>query len=406
MQIQEPTDNRKKSSPSWTAFLELGFRPLYLAACAWAVVAIGLWVFLPSSISAPLPPVYWHAHEMLWGFVGTVAIGFLLTATNNWTGANPLHGRALGCLLFLWIIARVSLLLPYQASLLIALIANVLFYTTAALAVARCVLQKRNPQNYGFPLLILVMGASSAAYLWQFYQGTDHSLVLQQYATGMLCMASITTLLARRVIPFFASRAVEGLDINRHTLTGQWQTGFSALAILCWIFNWPLGAGIFLCGAGVIALWHLFAWRPWAVRKHPLLWILYAGYAGLALGLLSTAAYCFGWIATFAIPMHTLAVMGFSILIMGMITRTALGHLGLALRPNRHILYCYAMVLGAAILRLAAFIDHRFTTPLIHISAALWMLAFAIYIYHFFPLLIRPRADAPSGKPVALKRAP
>src|SRR5690606_33013470 len=69
-----------KSSPlkaSLQDFLELGFRPLYLCGATWAVVAVALWVFAPQWLQGSLSGVFWHAHEMLWGFVGAVAVGFL-----------------------------------------------------------------------------------------------------------------------------------------------------------------------------------------------------------------------------------------------------------------------------------------------------------------------------------------
>src|SRR5690606_36249876 len=80
------------SGPQLKAFLELGFRPLYIAGCAWALLSVALWVYAPQWLSAPLGGVAWHAHEMLWGFVATIAVGFLLTASATWTGINPLQG--------------------------------------------------------------------------------------------------------------------------------------------------------------------------------------------------------------------------------------------------------------------------------------------------------------------------
>ena len=45
--------------------------------------------------------IAWHAHEMLWGFIATIAVGFLMTAGTSWTGINPLSGRALAAVLSL-----------------------------------------------------------------------------------------------------------------------------------------------------------------------------------------------------------------------------------------------------------------------------------------------------------------
>ncbi|MFA7558265.1 MAG: NnrS family protein, partial [Hydrogenophaga sp.] len=39
LQIEEPGGARR-AAPQWGAFLELGFRPLYLAGCAWAALSV------------------------------------------------------------------------------------------------------------------------------------------------------------------------------------------------------------------------------------------------------------------------------------------------------------------------------------------------------------------------------
>src|SRR5664279_5927236 len=109
LQLDEPLDP-KKAAPSLRAFLELAFRPLYLAGVAWALIAIGIWVYAPQILSGPLQGVAWHAHEMLWGFIATIAVAFLMTAGANWTGINPLKGSALGIACGLWLVARIGFL--------------------------------------------------------------------------------------------------------------------------------------------------------------------------------------------------------------------------------------------------------------------------------------------------------
>ena len=39
--------------------------------------------------------IYWHAHEMLYGYAMAVIAGFLLTAVCNWTGQPALQGTGL-----------------------------------------------------------------------------------------------------------------------------------------------------------------------------------------------------------------------------------------------------------------------------------------------------------------------
>ena len=70
-------------APHGWPLLRLGFRPFYLGAALFALLAMPLWIalFLGRTTLAPaLPPLLWHAHEMLFGFAVAVIVGFLLTA--------------------------------------------------------------------------------------------------------------------------------------------------------------------------------------------------------------------------------------------------------------------------------------------------------------------------------------
>lgn len=383
---------KQQLAPQWAAFLSLGFRPLYIAGCSWAAISVALWIYAPQWLTGMLTGMFWHAHEMLWGFVATIAVGFLFTASANWTGLNPLHGRALGGMALLWIVARAGFLIPGSAAFAIAAFCELLFFSVAALALGRVIYRKRSQRNYGIPLLVLGLGVADSLFLW-FVQTGDYALLMESFHAGLLCMAVIALLIARRVIPFFAMRAVQGLIIPMLTSSGQWQLVASIFAIVFLLLGWDLVAAAALAIAGALALWQLVAWKPWAVRQVPLLWILYAGYTGLGAGLWVAAAYSAGWISRAAWPAHTIGVVGFSVLIIGMVTRTALGHLGRPLRADHSMVILYILIITAAVLRLAALLPTAYVLGLLHASAAIWILAFVLYLWRFFPMLIRPRAD-------------
>jgi uncharacterized protein involved in response to NO len=403
LQIEEPSPTRL-APPTWQAFLELGFRPLYLLACAWGIVGVALWVLAPGWITGQMPGVYWHAHEMLWGFVVTVAVGFLLTAASNWTGVNPLHGPALGAACVLWLLARIGFLVPGSVAFGLAAACELLFQLIATGAVARAIYGRRSQRNYGVPVLMAGLAASNALYLWAIWQG-DYALLMQHFNTGLLCMAVVALLIGRRVIPFFASRAVSGLELPNHSVSGQWQMGVGGLAVLFSLLHWPVPQAIALAVAGLLALWQTVAWRPLAVRRVPLLWVLYAGYAGLALGLLLAAVQLSGGVARAAWPTHLIGVGGFAVLIIGMVTRTAMGHTGRPLKADRSMVISYLLVLLAAALRLTALsttLPAAAVLPLLHASTTAWACAFGLYLWRFVPWLIRPRADARGGAPVSV----
>ncbi|HWL58539.1 MAG TPA: NnrS family protein [Paracoccus sp. (in: a-proteobacteria)] len=98
---------------AWTgpALLTYGFRPFFLGASLWAAGAMVLWILMLSG-AVELPtrfdPVTWHAHEFLFGYLGAVVAGFLLTAVPNWTGRLPVVGWPLACLCLLWLIGRAA----------------------------------------------------------------------------------------------------------------------------------------------------------------------------------------------------------------------------------------------------------------------------------------------------------
>ena len=397
--IQEP-GAAPQAAPSWAAFLELGFRPLYLAGAGWALAAVLIWVFAPGLAAGPMGGLAWHAHEMLWGFVATIAVGFLLTAGANWTGITPLAGAPLGALLGLWGLARIAYLLPGSFAFTVAAVAETLFFGIAAVAMGRVVWVSRNRRNLAVPPMMLGLAAANLLFLTAL---DDWPAALRGYHAGLQVMALIALLVARRVIPFFAMRAVPGLQIPMHERSGTAQLLATGLAVVAGLAGLGALQAAGLALAGALALWQLLQWRPLAVWRRPILWILYAGYAGLAVGLLVTAAGLAGVPLRPALPVHLIGMAGFTVLIIGMLTRTALGHLGRGLVLDRSMVASYGLVLGATALRLLALIPLALSGWLLQAAALAWAAAFGAYLWRFAPWLVRPRPDRPAA-PAPLPR--
>jgi uncharacterized protein involved in response to NO len=78
----------------------------FLSLAVLASLIIPLWVTLVTGrISLPLamPALYWHQHEMLFGFLSAAIAGFLLTAVCVWTGTERTHGTRLLLLSSKWV---------------------------------------------------------------------------------------------------------------------------------------------------------------------------------------------------------------------------------------------------------------------------------------------------------------
>lgn len=388
MQSQEPAGNA--SEPSWGAFLELGFRPLYLFGCGWAMLSVLLWTFSPQWLAGELTGVAWHAHEMLWGFVATIAVGFLLTAAATWTGRDSLSGRSLAVLCIVWLVARTSFLVSGATAFWIAATAETLFFTGAAWALGRMIYGARSQRNYGVPVLVLMMGLVNAAYLWQSLQG-DYVSLMHWFHIGLLTMALIALLIGRRVIPFFAMRAISGLQIPMRETSGRWQMALLPVAVGFALLGRPMLASLALGLVACIAIWQLASWQPVAVLSTPLLWVLYVGYGALGVGLLLAAAQFSGLVTRGAWSVHVIGIGGFSVLIIGMVTRTTLGHTGRKLAVDWMMISSFVLVILAAVMRAAAVLPSDLSLVLLKGSALMWAVAFASYLIRFAPIMIRPR---------------
>ena len=395
LRIEEPY-RPGRNSPSLRAFLELGFRPLYLAGASWAALAILLWIFFPHWLVGSLQGFVWHGHEMFWGFIVTIAVGFLMTAGANWTGLNPMPRPWLAAACLLWLAARIFYLLPGQIAFAAAAIAETLFLGGAASAMAIAVLNSRNRRNYGVPLVMAGLAIANLLFTWAAWLA-DYAQIMRYFYVGLMFMAMLVLLVGRRVIPFFAMRAVPGLEIAKHTVSGQVQLGLSAGVIAGLFFDYIFFTAGLLMLIGAVSLWQVLTWKPWAVRSRPILWILYLGYGVTGLGLIAAAVKLLDPGLRAAWFVHTVAMGGFSVLIIGMITRTALGHLGRPLHLSSAMVAGYWLVLSASALRLFALMPTSFSGWALYASALSWIGAFSLYVWEFSPMMIRPRVWAPGS---------
>jgi uncharacterized protein involved in response to NO len=95
---------------------------------------------------------------------------------------------------------------------------------------------------------------------------------------------------------------------------------------------------------------------------------------------------------------HALAIGATGGLIIGMITRTALGHTGRMLIAGGIETAAYALVLIAALVRVLT-VGFLPVAQLggVHAAATLWSIAFLLYVWRYAPFLLRARVDGKEG---------
>ena len=381
--------------------LRLGFRPFYLGAAAFALLAIPLWVALFLGQWQPtlaLPPVLWHAHEMLFGFAIAVILGFLLTAVKAWTGLATPRGALLGTLALLWLAARVSAVTgPYA----VYAVLDLALLPVVAAVLTELLLRARNRRNLPLAVMLMLLALANGAFHLTVIGALAASPLTPLYA-ALALIVMIECVIAGRVIPAFTMSATPGLKLNVRAPVERAAMALTAMALLLWVFapavaGWNAVTGLALSLAAVAHVLRLLQWRPEMTHHRPILWILHLSYAWIPLGLALLALARFGWIGVTA-GAHALAIGATAGLIIGMITRTARGHTGRPLQVSHPEVVAYVLVMTAAAARVLLPLATPQWLPLaLVIAAAAWSAAFAIYLFIFTPWLLQTRLDGKDG---------
>jgi len=383
--------------PKDLPFLRLGFRPFYVGGALIAALIVPLWVamFLGQIQLAPaVPPLLWHAHEMLFGFAMAIIVGFLLTAGKAWTGLATPRGAALGALAALWLAARIaSVTGPYA----VYAVLDMALLPLVATILVRLFLRAGNHRNLPMGVILTLLACANLAFHLAVTGVLNVAAVTPLYA-GLALIMMIECVIAGRVIPAFTMAVTPGLKLSATAWMERLTLGATALGLALWVFAPPGLLGMLLLAlASVLHVKRLLGWRPAVSVKRPILWILHASYAWIPVGLGLLALAQIGLVPVSA-GVHALAVGATGGLIIGMITRTARGHTGRPLMATKPEVLAYVLVMSAAVLRvLLPLVSPGLLAVSLICASVAWSTAFAIYLWVFTPWLMRTRLDGKDG---------
>lgn len=388
-------NDKHKTAPLW----QLAFRAGFLAAAAFAVIAMLRWLhwtLWPTSWGATISPNWWHAHEMIFGFALPVVAGFLLTAVATWTQLPGTRGWRLQLLFGLWLSARLLLWLTPQWHLL-AWIAEMLFILLFSFELGTRVWARRQWRNMLFlPVLLLLMAIDTASYI-----SLEVPVVSSRLHYGAVWMiTTFIVIVGGRVTPMFTANRL----------------GLKIAPLPAWFENIAIGSVIviglatafipqqysqawlpaFSLFAAALHLYRLGRWQGWKSRSVPLLWSMHLSYLCLPLALLGLAIAGTDPVAVKNV-IHLLAIGTIGGMVLAMMSRVSLGHTGRPLEVPYYLALAFAFIMLAAVIRAALpLIDSSFTHLSWQISALLWILVFTAFLIRYLPILTRPRVD---GKP-------
>ena len=389
--------NLGSPAPQGLPVLRLGFRPFYLGGALLAAVIVPLWIALflgQIQLATSVPPLLWHAHEMLFGFAVSIIVGFLLTAGKNWTGLATPRGPVLGALALLWLSARVTAVVgPYWLYMML----DMALLPLVAGILVDILLRSRNHRNLPLALILALLAAANAVFHLAVSGVLNVPAITALYAAlGLIVM--IECVMAGRVIPAFTMAVTPGLKLVANKRIEWFTLGLTGLGLALWVFVPASLIGMLvLATASGLQLKRWLGWRPWVTKHRPVLWILHAAYAWFPVGLALLALAQIGWVSVSS-GVHALAVGATGGLIIGMVTRTARGHTGRPIQVAGLEATAYLLVMLAAVLRvfLPLIAPELLVLSLIGAATA-WSVAFMLYLWVFTPWLLRTRLDGKDG---------
>ena len=384
-------------APRGWPLLRLGFRPFYLGAALFGMLAVPLWIAaLLGTVTLPLgvSPLLWHAHEMLFGFAVAVIVGFLLTAGRAWTGLATPRGGVLAALALLWLTARLA---AFVAPFAVYAALDLLLLPLVAAVLVRVLLRAGNRRNLPLGAILVLLAGVNLCFHLAVLGLLDIAPVRALHA-GLALIVMIECVMAGRVIPAFTMSALPGLKLRTPRALDPFTLLATALALALWVLLSPHAVTAAAFGlAAVLHAARLWSWQPWRVRARPILWVLHLAYAWIPIGFLLLAWAQVGAVTASA-GIHALAVGATGGLIIGMLTRTARGHTGRALRASGLEVAAYLLVTSAAVARVALpLVAPQHLVTWLVAAAAAWAAAFGIYLLVFAPWLVSRRLDGKDG---------
>jgi uncharacterized protein involved in response to NO len=379
--------------------LSYGFRPFFLLAALSAVLTLAVLfgsLFFAAWPSDALPPSRWHGHEMLFGFVAAAIAGFLLTAVPTWTNRPPLSGLPLAGLALLWLAGRVvwSPGLGLDDTPLALL--DALFFPAIAVAAGLSLLPTRNYRNLPFLLILALLTAADAVFIltrlgWMPAPPFDPL----RFAANLVQL--MIAVIGGRIVPLFTRNALTKAGVAVSLVPAPWLdraalAAMTAVVAIDLVQSDGTAAGLAAAIGAALLAGRLARWHGHRAMRMPIVWILHLGYAWVAAALVLKAAWILGGAGWAANWLHALTAGAFGTMILGVMTRVALGHTGRPLQVSPPIVVAYVLVTVGAMLRVTAPVvapDYY----LYSLTGAMiaWASAFVVFVAAYWRILLSPR---------------
>ncbi|MBO6542465.1 MAG: NnrS family protein [Alphaproteobacteria bacterium] len=386
-------------SLSSLAFFSMGFRPFFLFACLWAGFALVLWLGILSGVvvvPTAFDPASWHAHEMLFGYLGAVFGGFLLTAVPNWTGRPPLKGAGLVGLVCLWLAGRGVVFVSAHLPALFVALVDLSLMIALVLYLGREITIGKNWRNLPVLVMLSLFIVGNGLFHLSAWQG-DYAAGELGFRLGLGVAVMLISLIGGRIVPAFTQNwlgqqgvppqpvFLPRLDVISMLISG--------LVLLLWIaLGEGSGVGVGLLVMGSVQGVRLLRWRGHLTVGEPLVWVLHLGYGFVPMGTVALGlSYLHpGWIDPVS-AQHFWMAGAIGLMTMAVMTRASLGHSGQALKAGVGTAALYWFLIAAIVTRIAGGYAGDLSLIFYSLSALFWCAGFFGFGVVYGPVLLSPR---------------
>lgn len=382
------------SAPFW----QLGFRPFFALGALASILLIATWLAYLAGWIGPfgsLGPVVWHGHEMVYGFATAIIAGFVLTASQSWSGIRGVHGTKLKVLVAVWLLARVLLVTPAPPPLVAAV--DLIFLPLVGIALWPYLKDPElKVERVLFVFFAFMLAGNAMVHAEAL--GLASGTALRGIRLGLHTVVLVIVFIGGRVIPFFTESSISPAQPRTRSWV-EWSSHGTAWAFVLTQFVAPAEplSAVVAFAAGLANLARLAGWHVRRVRRVPLLWVLHAAYLWLVVGFVLSGLASLGVVAA-SPAIHAFTVGGIGTVIHGMISRVSLGHTGRRLHPSAWTVVGFVAIHLAAVVRVFAQLVYPPSyIASLHVSGALWLLAFGLFLAVYGPMLLRARVDGEPG---------
>jgi uncharacterized protein involved in response to NO len=322
---------------------------------------------------------------MIFGFFYTMIVGFILTASAHWTGANEASGASLTLLGTLWVIEKISIFLN---SPLLILSSSSLF-----VAVFLILLKKQlGREKIAFLVLLSLFSALKIFLLLNyFYKFTENSIKIYSLATFFIII--LVTVITSKVIPAFTKNT---FNLEEKPTAPKLVNGLTlvlTLLLVIPVFNetYSLLNSFVYFACFILHTIRLSFWHPLLAMKKSTIGLLHLANMFFVLSLLYKAiSFQLPYLDLFRASFHFTFMGGVTLIGANIMMRAGLGHTGREVlfgKFEKAVLGCF--LLGTIIRVFMPLISMETFNLALHCGMGFWTLGFLLYLLKYFRFFLR-----------------